>query len=77
MAGHRCVVPNGESPPGSVGFPPQNWPDVSGTPDMVQKSLQVVGEALEKPSAWVAIGWVFLSALQAETETALCMAVKF
>ena len=46
--------------------PPQNWPNVSATPGMIEKALQVVGETLEKLSTWVAtgaVGWMFLSAL--------------
>ena len=31
--------------------PPREWPDVSGTPDTVEKALQEVGKTLEQPSA--------------------------
>ena len=40
----------------------------------MEKALWVVGKTLEKPSvsaAMEAVGWVFLSALRAETETRL------
>ena len=43
------------------------------------KALQEVGETLEWPSACVAtgiVGWVFLSAFQAETETVFHATVK-
>ena len=44
--------------------PPQEWPNVSGTPDTIEKALQVVRETLEKPSSHAAergaMGWVFL-----------------
>ena len=36
--------------------PPREWPDVSGTPDTLEKALQVVGETLEQPSAGAAVG---------------------
>ena len=74
MAGHQYVVSGGASWQCSF---PQNWPDVSGTPDMVEKALLVIGEILEKSSGLGAVGavgavdWVFLSALRAKTETAL------
>ena len=55
MAGHQYVISSGESP-GSMDSPPQEWPNDSGTPDMIEKALQVVGETLEKPSTVVAMG---------------------
>ena len=50
---------------------PQDWPNVSGELDMVEKALWVVRETLEKLSARVVAGRVFLRALPAVMETAL------
>ena len=47
-------------------LPTQDWPNVSGALDTVEKALWVVGETLEKLSTHVAIGtvgWVFFPAL--------------
>ena len=67
--------------PGSEGSldgwtdPPREWLNVRGIPNTVEKASWEGGrEALEWPSAHVAagtMGWVFLSALRAETETTL------
>ena len=66
--------------PGSEGSldgwtdPPREWLNVRGIPNTVEKASWEGGrEALEWPSAHVAagtMGWVFLSALRAETEAA-------
>ena len=54
--------------------PPQDWPDVTGAPDKVEKALWEVWETLEYPSAGAAMGpacCMFLSALRTKMETAL------
>ena len=53
--------------------PLQGWTNVSGAPDLLERALQDIGGTLEKASTWAAVGavsWVFLTALQAEAETA-------
>ena len=51
----------------AVWAPSQKWPNVSGTPDTVEKALQMAGETLEESTSWGVTtgttGWVFLSAL--------------
>ena len=62
-----------------LGLPPQDWPNVSGTPNTIQKALRVVGENLRKAQhPWGCGGCgLGVSALQAEMKTALHDEVKF
>ena len=72
MASHWQVVCGGQAP-GSLAFPPQDWPGVSGTPDTVEKALWVVGKTLEKAQCPRSHGGrgPGVSALRAEMETTL------
>ena len=67
---YRCADPRGLWHPVvsllASWAPPRVWPNVSGTPDTMEKALQEVGETLWHPSTHVAmgaVGWVFISAL--------------
>lgn len=58
---------------------PQKWPEVDGTPMQRKRALHVIVEGLEKhrvPGVARAMGWVFLTALQAVSAAALCDSAK-
>ena len=62
----------------SVWAPLEDWEAVDGSPDTIEKALQVVSFSLSNKVAWTAAGtvrWIFLTALKVNVDCALCDAV--
>lgn len=63
----------------SVWVPVEDWEAVDGSLDSPEKALQVVSSRLPDQVAHTApgtVGWIFLIALKADMDSALCDAVQ-
>ena len=57
----------------------EDWEVVGSSPDSIEKALQVVSSHLPDKVAWIAagtVGWIFLPALKANMDSALCDATQ-